>query len=99
MKYQGFDLTGKSIMVTGAGTGIGKAIAKGLAQAGADLILIGRRPDPLKETEKEVSDQGVKALVLAGGYFRSGFSEPGGLPDAQDLRPNRCPDQQCRRPF
>ena len=73
MKYQGFDLTGKSIIVTGAGTGIGKAIAKGLAQAGADVILIGRRLAPLKETEKEVIDQGVKALVLPGDISDLGF--------------------------
>lgn len=73
MNYQGFDLTGKSIMVTGAGTGIGKAIARGLAQAGADVILIGRRLAPLKEAEKEVLDQGVKALVLPGDISDLGF--------------------------
>lgn len=73
MKYQGFDLTGKAIMVTGAGTGIGKAIAIGLAQAGADLTLIGRRTDPLKEVEKEVLAQGGKALVLPGDISDLGF--------------------------
>ena len=73
MKYQGFDLTGKAIIVTGAGTGIGKAIAVGLAQAGADLVLIGRRPEPLKEAEGEVSAQGVKALVLPGDISNPGF--------------------------
>jgi gluconate 5-dehydrogenase len=66
MKYQGFDLTGRSAIVTGAGTGIGKAIAIGLAQAGADVALIGRRPEPLQETEKEVSAAGVQALVQQG---------------------------------
>jgi len=73
MKYQGFDLTGKGIIVTGAGTGIGKAIAVGLAQAGADLVLIGRRPEPLKEAEQEVLAQGVKALVLPGDIADLGF--------------------------
>ena len=73
MKYTGFDLSGKTIIVTGAGTGIGQAIAIGLAQAGADLILIGRRPDPLKEVEKEVLAQGVKALVLPGDISNLGF--------------------------
>lgn len=73
MKYQGFDLTGKSIIVTGAGTGIGKAIAKGLAQAGADVILIGRRLAPLKEMEKEVLYQGVRTLVLPGDISNTDF--------------------------
>ena len=73
MKYQGFDLTGKAIIVTGAGTGIGKAVAVGLAQAGADLVLIGRRPEPLKEAEQEVLAQGVKALVLPGDIANLGF--------------------------
>ncbi|NIQ39483.1 MAG: glucose 1-dehydrogenase [Proteobacteria bacterium] len=66
MTYQGFDLSGKSAIVTGAGTGIGKAIAVGLAQAGADVVLIGRRLEPLQETEKEVIAHDVKALVLQG---------------------------------
>jgi len=73
MKYQGFDLTGKAIMVTGAGTGIGKAMAVGLSQAGADLVLIGRRAAPLKEVEKEILAQGVKALVLPGDISNLGF--------------------------
>ena len=73
MKYQGFDLSGKSIIVTGAGTGIGQAMAVGLAQAGADLVLVGRRPDPLKEVEQEVLAQGVKALVLPGDISNLGF--------------------------
>ena len=66
MKYQGFDLSGRSTIVTGAGSGIGKAIAVGLAQAGSDVVLIGRRLEPLQETEKGVKAQGRKALVLQG---------------------------------
>lgn len=66
MGYKGFDLTGRSAIVTGAGTGIGKAIAVGLAQAGADLVLIGRRLGPLQETEREVTVEGIRALVMQG---------------------------------
>jgi NAD(P)-dependent dehydrogenase (short-subunit alcohol dehydrogenase family) len=66
MRYQGFDLTGKKIIVTGAGTGIGKAIAVGLAQAGADLTLVGRRLAPLEEVKREVIAQGARALVVQG---------------------------------
>jgi len=38
----GFDLTGRVAMVTGANTGLGQAIAVGLAQAGADIVAVGR---------------------------------------------------------
>lgn len=37
-----FDLTGKTALVTGANTGLGQAIAVGLAQAGADIVAVGR---------------------------------------------------------
>jgi 2-deoxy-D-gluconate 3-dehydrogenase len=37
-----FDLTGKTALVTGANTGLGQAIAVGLAEAGADIVAVGR---------------------------------------------------------
>ena len=37
-----FDLHGRCAVVTGAGRGLGQAVALGLAQAGADLVLLGR---------------------------------------------------------
>ncbi|MFY0619012.1 2-dehydro-3-deoxy-D-gluconate 5-dehydrogenase KduD [Shimia sp.] len=49
-----FSLSGRRALVTGANTGIGQAIAIGLAQAGAYVICAGRRPsdDTLREIEK-----------------------------------------------
>jgi NAD(P)-dependent dehydrogenase (short-subunit alcohol dehydrogenase family) len=73
MKYKGFDLAGKSAIVTGAGTGIGKSIAVGLAQAGADVVLIGRRLEPLQETEQEVAAADVGAVVLQGDISDTSF--------------------------
>lgn len=45
-----FQLTGKTALVTGAGTGLGKRFALTLAQAGAALVLAGRRREPLEST-------------------------------------------------
>lgn len=52
-----FSLEGKTALVTGARTGIGQAIAAGLAGAGADLVLLGHRDD-MAETEKLVAGTG-----------------------------------------
>ncbi|MEM1046987.1 MAG: SDR family oxidoreductase [Pseudomonadota bacterium] len=44
-----FSLKGRTALVTGGGSGIGRAIAQGLSDAGADIILVGRREAPLRE--------------------------------------------------
>jgi NAD(P)-dependent dehydrogenase (short-subunit alcohol dehydrogenase family) len=59
-----FDLTGKSAFVTGASRGIGKAIAIGLAAAGADVALVARSEDGLAETASEITVLGRKAFVI-----------------------------------
>jgi NAD(P)-dependent dehydrogenase (short-subunit alcohol dehydrogenase family) len=51
-----FDLTGKVAIVTGGGTGIGAGLAQGMAEAGAKVVLIGRRPDPLADSAKIIND-------------------------------------------
>jgi NAD(P)-dependent dehydrogenase (short-subunit alcohol dehydrogenase family) len=58
------ELQGKFALVTGAGSGIGKAAAIKLAGAGADLGLLGRTPSELEETAAEVRRLGRKGLVL-----------------------------------
>jgi citronellol/citronellal dehydrogenase len=54
-------LEGKVCVVSGAGTGLGRATARELAALGADVIGCGRRPEPLEEMVAEVKDAGGKA--------------------------------------
>lgn len=58
-----FDLTGRCAVVTGAGRGLGQAIALGLARAGADLVLLGR-PGSQSATRDQVADLGRAVEVV-----------------------------------
>jgi NAD(P)-dependent dehydrogenase (short-subunit alcohol dehydrogenase family) len=54
----------KVALVTGAGTGVGKAVAIALAKAGYNLVLAGRRPTPIEETAGDVNAAGTQALAV-----------------------------------
>jgi NAD(P)-dependent dehydrogenase (short-subunit alcohol dehydrogenase family) len=54
----------KVALVTGAGTGVGRAAALGLLNAGWDVALTGRRKEPLAETAEMGANSGRKALVV-----------------------------------
>lgn len=58
-----FDLHGRRAVVTGAGRGLGRAIALGLAQAGADVVLLGR-PGNQDTTRDLAAGLGVEADVV-----------------------------------
>lgn len=49
-------LQGKTAIVTGASSGIGAAIAKGLAEEGANVVLVARRLEKLNEVKKEITE-------------------------------------------
>ena len=59
-----FDLTGRTAIVTGAGLGIGRGIAIGLAEAGADVVLAARTESDLDEVAGQVRSLGRRALVV-----------------------------------
>ncbi|MGA9227091.1 MAG: SDR family oxidoreductase [Mesobacillus sp.] len=59
-----FQLDGKIAVVTGAGRGIGRALAIGLAEAGADVALLARTEEDLKDTAAAIGDLGRRALIL-----------------------------------
>jgi len=56
---------GKVALVTGAGSGIGKASALALAKDGYDVVLAGRRKEPLDAVAEEVRGLGRQALAVA----------------------------------
>jgi len=61
-----FDVTGKVAIVTGATGGLGKAAAKGLAKAGAKVMLTGRQAETLAPVTQEITDAGYTAAYVAG---------------------------------
>ena len=67
MKFQG-----KTALITGSGTGIGKAIATKFVENGASVIILGRRKEPLEEASKELEqiisekNSGASVKIFAG---------------------------------
>lgn len=60
-----FDLTGKTAIVTGATSGLGRRFALVLAKAGATVAITGRRVDRLESLKREIENLGGRALPLA----------------------------------
>ena len=65
MSFTLFDLTGKTALVTGSSRGLGLAFAKGLAQAGADVILNGTNDENLEVARAQLQGLGLNAIVSA----------------------------------
>ena len=59
-----FSLAGRVAIITGSGTGIGRATAHLLAEYGADIALAGRRPEPLEAAAVAIRALGRRALVV-----------------------------------
>ncbi|HMO68152.1 MAG TPA: SDR family NAD(P)-dependent oxidoreductase, partial [Novosphingobium sp.] len=59
-----FDLSGQVAIVTGGGTGIGRAIALLLAERGADVALAARRADKLEAVAQDIRALGRRALCV-----------------------------------
>jgi 3-oxoacyl-[acyl-carrier protein] reductase len=59
------DLKNKNAFITGAGKGIGKAVAIALAKEGVNLILVSRTQADIDQLANEVSNLGVKCLALS----------------------------------
>ncbi len=60
-----FDLTGRTAVVVGGTTGIGRALALGLADAGADVVATGRRANIVEEVAAAIESRGRRTLRVA----------------------------------
>ena len=58
------DLSGKVILITGASRGIGRSVALGCAQAGAEVIITGRTMGALEELDDEINAVGGSATIV-----------------------------------
>ena len=65
MSYKALELTGKTAVVIGGTSGIGRAMSLGLAEAGADVVASARRQQQVDETAAEIESRGRKTLRLS----------------------------------
>ncbi|GAG14783.1 unnamed protein product, partial [marine sediment metagenome] len=65
MFMEKFSLKGKVAIVTGGGTGLGKAICLTFAKAGADIAIAARRLEPLEEVCAQIKELGRNALAIS----------------------------------
>src|SRR6266536_1485764 len=64
MAYPPLDLSGRVAVVIGGTSGIGRAIAHGLAEAGAEVVPTSRRTDQVETAAKEIEERGRRTLRI-----------------------------------
>ncbi len=64
MPFPALDLTGRVAVVIGGTSGIGRAMSRGLAQAGADVVATARRPELVEETAAEIESLGRRTARI-----------------------------------
>ena len=89
------DATNKIAIVTGAGTGVGRAASLALMNAGFTVVLAGRRMEMLEETKK-LGDNVGKSLCVSADMTEPGLDRRPVRQGDGDLRPARRALQQCR---
>jgi NAD(P)-dependent dehydrogenase (short-subunit alcohol dehydrogenase family) len=63
--FQSDLLKGRTILITGGGTGLGRSMALRFAELGANIFLAGRRPEPLIETSEAIRAKGARAAYAS----------------------------------
>jgi NAD(P)-dependent dehydrogenase (short-subunit alcohol dehydrogenase family) len=59
------EFSGQVALVTGGGSGIGRAVARRWAAGGGDVVVLGRRTDPLEETAKLAAEHGARSRAIS----------------------------------
>src|SRR5215471_14610053 len=65
MGHPALDLTSKTAVIIGGTSGIGRALALGLAEAGANVVATGRREERVRSVAREIEAVGRKSLEIA----------------------------------
>ncbi len=60
-----FDLSGKVVVVTGGGSGLGRTICEAVAEFGADVVCVGRSPEKLQQTLALIAGRGGRTLAIS----------------------------------
>ncbi len=68
--YQGLSLDGRKALVFGGTSGLGRSIALGLAEAGADAVPVSRRSEEVQKTAAEIRSLGRRSLELTADVTR-----------------------------
>ena len=82
-------LQGRTILITGGGTGIGRAMALRFAELGATLFLVARREEPLKQTVRDIQAKQGRAA-----WFRADIRDFAAVEDSL-----RAAEKEFQRPF
>src|ERR1700675_5124843 len=65
MRFASDLLTGQVALVTGGGTGMGRATAIEMARCGADVVVLGRRAEPIEDCARVIRELGRKAGAIS----------------------------------
>ena len=82
-------------VITGGGTGIGRAVALALAGTGYSVVVAGRRKEPLEATAAEGSKMGARMLSVPTDGGRPKVCQGSVRQDGGDVRAPGSPFQQC----
>ena len=88
--------TARSRSITGATRGIGRAIAEACAAAGADIVVVARKPAELEETEAAIAALGARVVTVQGSVGDPDDRRAGRRPSRRRVRPARHRRQQRR---